>query len=94
MNEGFFWTPEAEIGSLLKRHVKHQIRRFATSTKVNRNSRFDSLKTNDMEHFKSIVGAKGVIVDKDELVAANTDWMHKYQGHSQILLRPQTTQQV
>lgn len=33
---------------------------------------------NDMEYFKSIVGVKGVIVDKDELVVVNIDWMYKY----------------
>lgn len=64
------------------------------STKTNRNSRFDKLKESDLQYFKSAVGEKGVIVDKDELAVANIDWMQKYQGHSKLLLRPQTTRQV
>lgn len=80
--------------------MRHQVRRFAVSTKSNgnasavNNSRFDKLTESDVQFFKSTVGEKGVIVDKDDLAVANIDWMHKYKGHSQILLRPQTTRQV
>lgn len=74
----------------------HQVRRFAVSTKTSavKDSRFDKLEESDVQFFKSAVGEKGVILDKDEIAVANIDWMHKYQGHSQILLRPQTTRQV
>ncbi|KAG0578372.1 hypothetical protein KC19_4G018000 [Ceratodon purpureus] len=86
--------------SLFESYMRHQVRRFAVSTKSSGNasavksSRFDKLKEPDVKFFKSAVGEKGVIMDKDELAVANIDWMHKYQGHSQILLRPQTTRQV
>lgn len=88
------WSVEAGKDSLLERCMRHQTRRFALSTKTNRNSHFVKLKESDIQFFKSAVGEKGVIVDEDELAVANIDWMHKYQGHSKLLLRPQTTRQV
>lgn len=81
-------------GSFFERCMKYQTRRLAVSTKTNRNSRFDKLKESDLQYFRNSVGEKGVIVDKDELAVANIDWMHKYEGHSKLLLRPQTTRQV
>ncbi|KAL3701373.1 hypothetical protein R1sor_019395 [Riccia sorocarpa] len=63
-------------------------------SQVCRDKRFAELKDADIVHFRQILGDKGVTVDSDDLEWANTDWMHKYHGHSQLLLRPQTTQQV
>ena len=91
---GFSWSVEATRCFLFESYMGCQVRRFAVSTKSNQNSRFDKLKESDVQFFKSAVGEKGVLEDKDELAVANIDWMHKYQGHSQILLRPQTTRQV
>lgn len=84
---------------LFDSYMRHPVRRFAVSTKssgnaVTRAPRFDKLKGSDVQFFKNAVGEKAVILDKDELAVANIDWMHKYQGHSHILLRPQTTHQV
>ncbi|CAM6041201.1 unnamed protein product [Sphagnum compactum] len=76
---------------------KHWQQGLATSpgaTKVFRDPRFAKLEESDVQHFQEIVGDKGVIVDSIELEVANTDWMNKYHGQSQLLLRPQTTQQV
>ncbi|KAL2649538.1 hypothetical protein R1flu_017666 [Riccia fluitans] len=61
---------------------------------VYRDKRYAELKDADIVHFRQILGEKGVVVDRDDLDWANTDWMHKYRGNSQLLLRPQTTQQV
>ncbi|KAL2649531.1 hypothetical protein R1flu_017659 [Riccia fluitans] len=63
-------------------------------TQVYRDKRYAELKDADIMHFRQILGEKGVVTDRDDLDWANTDWMHKYRGHSQLLLRPQTTQQV
>ncbi|CAM6105082.1 unnamed protein product [Calypogeia fissa] len=75
----------------------HQRRTFASlphASTVMRDDRFSKLTEEDVSHFRRILGDKGVVVDKDELKVANTDWMNKYRGHSQLLLRPQSTQQV
>ena len=54
-----------------------------------------------MDHFKSILGdSASSIVDgvssdaSDDIDAYNTDWMRKYRGHTQLVLRPSSTEQV
>ncbi|KAM3584532.1 D-lactate ferricytochrome c oxidoreductase [Umbelopsis sp. WA50703] len=60
-----------------------------------RDSRFKKLATEDIDHFKSIVGEAGMIHDnEDDLFIYNTDWMNKYRGKSRLVLKPKTTQQV
>lgn len=76
-------------------HSKKWHRGFAgIAAKATRDSRYSKLEERDVQKFKDIVGERGVVVDKDELAVANIDWMHKYHGESQLLLKPQTTQQV
>lgn len=76
-------------------HTKKWHRGLAgIAAKATRDSRYSKLEEQDVEKFKDIVGKRGVVVDKDELAVANIDWMHKYRGESQLLLKPQTTQQV
>ena len=38
--------------------------------------------------------AKDVITDAEALVPFNTDWMGKYRGNTQLVLKPRTTEQV
>ena len=64
------------------------------TAKLVRDKQFKELSEKDIAHFRELVGEKGVIVDQDELKVANADWMNKYHGQSQLLLRPQTTEQV
>ncbi|KAI8890384.1 FAD-binding domain-containing protein [Backusella circina FSU 941] len=60
-----------------------------------RNNDFKQLSKEDVEHFKSIVGEQGLIYDnEDDLIGFNTDWMGKFRGKSQLVLKPKTTQQV
>ncbi|KAG5368735.1 D-lactate dehydrogenase [cytochrome] 2 [Yarrowia sp. C11] len=48
----------------------------------------------DIDYFKSILPDSGVVTDKDDLDFYNTDWMRKFRGQSQVVLKPQTTEQV
>ncbi|KAI9109633.1 hypothetical protein K1719_019263 [Acacia pycnantha] len=61
---------------------------------VNRNPRFSTLNDEDIRYFEGILGNKNVIQDEERLIAANTDWMHKYKGSSKLLLLPQSTEEV
>ena len=70
-------------------HYRH----FATAM-IQRNPSFSTLNSNDINHFKGILGDKNVIEDEDTLLSANTDWMRKYKGSSRLLLQPRTTQEV
>lgn len=80
------------------------VRRYATKEvpltadtyagKVERDPRFKQLASEDVDHFRLIVGDAGVITDKDDLLYFNEDWMRKYRGQSQLVLKPKTTEQV
>lgn len=59
--------------------------------KIPRNPLFASLNPDDLRVFKDIVGEKGMVTDKDDLVPHNTDWTKKYLGEGKLLLRPTTT---
>ncbi len=53
----------------------------------------------DVKHFGSILPHSGGVLTlkngtPDDLEPYNTDWMQKYRGQSQVVLRPKTTQQV
>ncbi|KAI9315648.1 hypothetical protein BX666DRAFT_2048524 [Dichotomocladium elegans] len=60
-----------------------------------RNENFKKLEEEDVQYLKSIVGESGVIYGNEEdLFPFNTDWMNKFRGKSQLVLKPKTTQQV
>lgn len=66
----------------------------AVATKIKRNSKFAQLNPDDISYFKELLGEKNVIQEEDTLLAANTDWMHKYRGSSKLLLQPRSTEEV
>lgn len=55
---------------------------------------YGKLEPKDIEYFKSILPASGVIQDAEDLEIYNTDWMNKYRGQSRLVLRPASTDQV
>ncbi|KAI8380965.1 uncharacterized protein BYT42DRAFT_494162 [Radiomyces spectabilis] len=60
-----------------------------------RHDHFKKLSKEDVEFFKSVVGDNGYIYNnEDDLFPFNTDWMNKFRGKSQLVLKPKTTQQV
>lgn len=56
--------------------------------------KFSKLETSDIDYFKSVLSPQDVVTDKKVLDAANVDWMQKYRGKSQLLLRPRSTDDV
>ncbi len=47
-----------------------------------------------LEVFRGIVGAANVLTSAEDLAGHNRDWMGKYEGASQLALRPKTTEEV
>ncbi|CAK9437920.1 uncharacterized protein LODBEIA_P22980 [Lodderomyces beijingensis] len=64
------------------------------SSKVQRDSRYKTLEQSDLDYFHCILPETSIITDKDDLDFFNEDWMRKYKGQSQLVLKPKTTQQV
>jgi FAD/FMN-containing dehydrogenase len=66
---------------------------------LTRDSRFAQIIPEHVEYFKSVLGDAGIIdgVTTDatsDLEAFNCDWMNKYKGQTQLVLRPKTTKEV
>ncbi|GBG68855.1 hypothetical protein CBR_g3549 [Chara braunii] len=59
-----------------------------------RDASFARLDADDLEFFTRTIGSAGVITDKAVLDLANTDWMRRYKGSGQVVLRPRTTDEV
>lgn len=53
-----------------------------------------------MQYFKNILGSEAAVIDGvsgkagDDLEPFNSDWMRKYRGHTQLVLKPASTEQV
>lgn len=56
--------------------------------------KFSTINSEDISHFKKILGDRGVVQDEDTLDSVNTDWMGKYKGSSKLMLRPKSTEEV
>ena len=67
---------------------------------LERDSRFSKLTAEHVTFFKDVVGANAVIeavttdAAKDDIEAFNADWMGKYRGQSQLVVKPATTGEV
>ncbi|ORX71486.1 hypothetical protein DL89DRAFT_127195 [Linderina pennispora] len=67
-----------------------------------RNAQFKKLTSSDMEFFKRVLPAETILAtpavggtsDPVELEGFNADWLNKYRGDSQVVLRPKTTAEV
>ncbi|XP_065852476.1 D-2-hydroxyglutarate dehydrogenase, mitochondrial [Euphorbia lathyris] len=94
---GEHYLPKRELQTLTPSSTTYpvQCRSFGSvATTIQRNSLFSTLNSDDIAHFKGILGEKNVVQDDDRLESVNTDWMHKYKGSSRLLLLPRSTDEV
>ncbi|KAI9794505.1 MAG: hypothetical protein M1833_000365 [Piccolia ochrophora] len=67
---------------------------------IKRDARFAELTDEHVVYFKDLLGAESAVIDgitadaSDDLEAFNSDWMRKYRGHTRLVLRPKTTEEV
>jgi FAD/FMN-containing dehydrogenase len=67
---------------------------------LKRNRSFKELSAEDVAFFRDVLGSDRAIIDgvtkdaTDDLASFNIDWMKKYRGESQLVLKPETTDQV
>lgn len=61
---------------------------------------FSQLTEDHVQHFKQLLGKKSAVIDgvtvdaTGDLEPFNSDWMRKYKGHSKLVLKPQSTNEV
>ncbi|KAL0018871.1 hypothetical protein WJX79_008052 [Trebouxia sp. C0005] len=84
------WRRSACLQTILKNFA----RGAQTAAAISRNKDYAEIHDRDVAYFRDILGDRGVITDPDALQPVNRDWMGKYEGKSQLALKPQTTEQV
>jgi FAD/FMN-containing dehydrogenase len=68
--------------------------RLLASTVASRREDFSRVLPDDLAHFTKILGQDNVITCTDDLHNYNTDWLKRARGHSTVVLRPKSTEQV
>merc|ERR1719410_2596320 len=79
-------------------YFKHIHSSFGSIAHLERNPKYSSLTDKDIAHFESIIdnSAGNAIISSSsqDLSQYNTDWLKKYIGKSQLVLKPKTTDEV
>ncbi|KAE8446185.1 hypothetical protein EG329_012410 [Mollisiaceae sp. DMI_Dod_QoI] len=71
-----------------------------TYPELKRDSRFAEITADHVKHFKELLGKDAAIIDgvtkdaTDDIEPFNGDWMRKYRGHTKLVLKPGSTQEV
>jgi FAD/FMN-containing dehydrogenase len=74
--------------------LSHFARRLGSDSVVSRREDFSRVMPADLTHFVKVVGQDNVITCSEDLHSYNTDWLKRARGHSTVVLRPKSTEQV
>lgn len=71
-----------------------------TYPEIKRDSRFAEITPDHVKFFKELLGKESAIIDgvtkdaTDDIEPFNGDWMRKYRGHTKLVLKPGSTEEV
>lgn len=71
-----------------------------TYPEIKRDSRFAEITEEHVKHFKELLGKDAAVIDgvttdaTDDIEPFNGDWMRKYRGHTKLVLKPGSTEEV
>ena len=71
-----------------------------TYPEIKRNSKFAEITPDHVKFFTELLGKESAIIDgvtkdaTDDIEPFNGDWMRKYRGHSKLVLKPGSTEEV
>jgi FAD/FMN-containing dehydrogenase len=71
-----------------------------TYPNIKRNSKFNEISEEHVKFFKSLLGKESAVIDgvtksaTDDIEPFNGDWMRKYRGHTKLVLKPGSTEEV
>lgn len=77
--------------------------KFSSETypELKRDERFNKLTKEHVDYFRGILGSESAVIDgvtndnaADDIEPFNSDWMRKYRGHCQLVLKPGSTADV
>lgn len=67
---------------------------------IKRNSKFSEVTPEHVQFFKELLGSESAVIDgltkdaTDDIEPFNGDWMRKYRGHTKVVLKPGSTEEV
>ncbi|KAL4747351.1 hypothetical protein BDW72DRAFT_206574 [Aspergillus terricola var. indicus] len=67
---------------------------------LKRNPDFAEITAEDVKYFKDLLGSESAMIDgvttdaTDDIEPFNGDWMRKYRGHTKLVLKPQSKEEV
>ncbi|KAL4773444.1 hypothetical protein BDW60DRAFT_215831 [Aspergillus nidulans var. acristatus] len=67
---------------------------------LKRNPKFAEITAEDVKYFKDLLGSESAVIDgvttdaTDDIEPFNGDWMRKYRGHTKLVLKPQSKEEV
>ncbi|RAR00746.1 d-lactate dehydrogenase 2 [Stemphylium lycopersici] len=67
---------------------------------LQRDSKFAKLNEEHVKHFKDLLGSESAVIDgvskdaSEDIEAFNSDWMRKFRGHTKLVLKPSSTEEV
>ena len=67
---------------------------------IKRDSKFTQLSSEHVKWFQELLGNESAVLDgvtkdaSDEVEAYNSDWMRKYRGHTKLVVKPGSTEEV
>lgn len=71
-----------------------------TYPEIKRDSKFSQITDDHVKYFKELLGKESAIIDgvtkdaTDDIEPFNGDWMRKYRGHTKLVLKPGSTDEV
>ncbi|KAL4944664.1 hypothetical protein BDV06DRAFT_210089 [Aspergillus oleicola] len=67
---------------------------------LKRDPKFADITADDVKYFKELLGSESAVIDgvttdaADDIEPFNGDWMRKYRGHTKLVLKPQSKEEV
>lgn len=67
---------------------------------IKRDPKYSEITSEHVKYFKDTLGSESAVVDgvttdaSEDLEAFNTDWMRKYRGHTRLVVKPQSAEEV
>lgn len=67
---------------------------------IQRDSKYTKLTDSHVQHFQDMLGSASAVLDgvtkdaSEDIEPFNSDWMRKFRGHAQLVLKPSTTAEV
>lgn len=80
-----------------QKHIPFTTESYPT---LKRDDKYSELTTDHVKYFRDLLGTESAVIDgvsqdaTEDIEAYNSDWMRKYKGHTKLVLKPGSTEEV